>query len=173
MLGLDQAIRAVGDRWSLLVLAALLDGERRYGELQAAVPGISSNVLASRLAALEGAGLVRSEPYSERPLRVSYALTDAGRELRTAIEALAAWGERQPEPQRHAARAALALPAATRRWRAPAMAPFADPRSLVRTEHRVPIVTVQQPDGEPDPLRRSAEQPARVRPRWRRTGERL
>ena len=114
MLGLDQAIRAVGDRWSLLVLAALLDGERRYGELQAAVPGISSNVLASRLAALEGAGLVRSEPYSERPLRVSYALTDAGRELRTAIEALAAWGERQPEPQhgvlRHPARAALALP---------------------------------------------------------------
>ena len=114
MLGLDQAIRAVGDRWSLLVLAALLDGERRYGELQAAVPGISSNVLASRLAALEGAGLVRSEPYSERPLRVSYALTDAGRELRTAIEALAAWGERQPEPRarvlRHSARAALALP---------------------------------------------------------------
>ena len=43
----------------------------------------------ARLAALEGAGLVRSEPYSERPLRVSYALTDAGRELRTAIEALA------------------------------------------------------------------------------------
>ena len=115
MLGLDQAIRAVGDRWSLLVLAALLDGERRYGELQAAVPGISSNVLASRLAALEGAGLVHSEPYSERPLRVSYALTDAGRELRTAIEALAAWGERQPEPQHAICGTPLEL-----RWHCPA-----------------------------------------------------
>ena len=137
MLGLDQAIRAVGDRWSLLVLAALLDGERRYGELQAAVPGISSNVLASRLAALEGAGLVRSEPYSERPLRVSYALTDAGRELRTAIEALAAWGERQPEPVHGFCGTPLEL-----RWHCPTCDetlatagegedPFADPRSLL------------------------------------------
>ena len=137
MLGLDQAIRAVGDRWSLLVLAALLDGERRYGELQAAVPGISSNVLASRLAALEGAGLIRSEPYSRRPLRVSYALTDAGRELRTAIEALAAWGERQPEPQHALCGTPLEL-----RWHCPACDetlataaegedPFADPHSLL------------------------------------------
>ena len=136
MLGLDQAIRAVGDRWSLLVLAALLDGERRYGELQAAVPGISSNVLASRLAALEGAGLVRSEPYSERPLRVSYALTDAGRELRTAIEALAAWGERQPEPL-HGSAAPRSSCAGTARLRRDAgdgrrrRDPFADPRSLL------------------------------------------
>ena len=141
--GLEHATRAVGDRWSLLVLAALLDGAQRYGELQTNLPGISSNVLAARLASLERAGLISSEPYSRRPLRVSYALTDAGRELRTAIEALAAWGERRPgldedaQPQHALCGSPLEL-----RWYCPACDetlasasegedPFADPRALI------------------------------------------
>ena len=141
--GLDHATRAVGDRWSLLVLAALLDRERRYGELQAAVPGISSNVLAARLAALERSGLVAAEPYSHRPPRVSYALTDSGRELRTAIEALSAWGERLPDSDREAqpVHAPCGTPLELR-WHCPACDetlasasdgddPFADPRSLL------------------------------------------
>lgn len=141
--GLDHATRAVGDRWSLLVLAALLGGERRYGELQSAVPGISSNVLAARLAALERSGMVSAEPYSRRPLRVSYALTESGRELRTAIEALSAWGERLPEVEGEAQppHAVCGTPLELR-WHCPACDetlasasdgadPFADPRSLL------------------------------------------
>ena len=141
--GLDHATRAVGDRWTLLVLAALLDGDLRYGELQGAVPGISSNVLAARLAALERSGLVAAEPYSRRPLRVSYALTDAGRELRTAIEALSAWGEHLPDAARDAQPVhALCGTPLELRWHCPACDetlttagdgddPFADPRSLL------------------------------------------
>lgn len=89
---LDRAARLVGDRWSLLVLGALLDGDRRYGELLHEIEGISTNVLAHRLAALEAGHLVIAEPYSRRPLRMRYSLTSEGRGLATALAALSAWG---------------------------------------------------------------------------------
>ena len=89
---LDRAARLVGDRWSLLVLGALLDGDRRYGELLEQIPGISTNVLAQRLAGLEAAQLVVAEPYSRRPPRMRYSLTADGRGLTPALAALSAWG---------------------------------------------------------------------------------
>lgn len=89
---LDRAARLVGDRWSLLVLGALLDGDRRYGELLDQIPGISTNVLAQRLAGLEATRLVIAEPYSRRPPRMRYSLTADGRGLTTALAALSAWG---------------------------------------------------------------------------------
>src|ERR1700683_3672238 len=89
---LDRAARLVGDRWSLLVLGALLDGDRRYGELLEQIDGISTNVLAQRLGALEAAHLVVAEPYSLRPQRMRYALTNDGRGLAGPLSALSAWG---------------------------------------------------------------------------------
>ena len=89
---LDRAARLVGDRWSLLVLGALLDGDRRYGELLDRIPGISTNVLAQRLGGLEAAQLVIAEPYTRRPPRMRYSLTADGRGLTTALAALSAWG---------------------------------------------------------------------------------
>ncbi|HEY6761440.1 MAG TPA: helix-turn-helix domain-containing protein [Baekduia sp.] len=103
---LAEGTRLVGDRWSPLILAALLEGPRRYGDLARDVPGISSNVLAQRLAALERNRLVVAEPYSRRPVRMRYALTETGAELAPALAALAAWGGRfgpggQAEPVAH------------------------------------------------------------------------
>ena len=88
---LDRAARVVGDRWSLLVLGALLDGDRRYGELHEQIEGISTNVLAQRVAALEAEGLIVAEPYSRRPPRMRYALTADGRGLAGPLSALSAW----------------------------------------------------------------------------------
>lgn len=89
------ATERVGDRWTLLVIDSLLQGPRRFGQLADDVGGIAPNVLTSRLRQLESDGVVRSVPYSERPLRVVYELTDAGRELAGALALLASWGERQ------------------------------------------------------------------------------
>lgn len=89
---LSAALRRVGDRWTLLVVAALLDGPLRYGELQEAVTGIATNVLSSRLKDLEGQGLVAATPYSRRPLRFEYQLTSVGAELAGVMRLLAAWG---------------------------------------------------------------------------------
>jgi DNA-binding HxlR family transcriptional regulator len=99
---LETALRRVGDRWTLLVVAALLEGPRRFGELAEAVPGVATNVLTSRLRELERHGLVVAAPYSERPLRVEYRLTAAGTELAGALRLLAAWAGSGEGP-RHAA----------------------------------------------------------------------
>lgn len=96
-LGLSEALAAVGDRWTLLVVAALLDGPRRFGELQDEVRGIAPNVLSQRLRHLERQALLVARPYSRRPPRLTYELTGAGLELAGALRLLAAWGARNLE----------------------------------------------------------------------------
>lgn len=102
---LGHALSAIGDRWTLLLVAALLDGPRRFGDLSAALPGIAPNVLSNRVKRLEDRGLAHATPYSERPPRFVYELTDAGRGLAGALRLLADWGARQApadaEPPRH------------------------------------------------------------------------
>jgi len=86
------AVEQVGDRWSLLLVHALLDGPRRFGELESLVEGISPNILSQRLRHLEAIGIVLSVPYSHRPPRFAYELTAAGRELGDALRMLSQWG---------------------------------------------------------------------------------
>jgi len=103
---LAAALERVGDRWSLLLVEALLSGPRRFGELEEAVSGIAPNILADRLRRLESERIVSATPYSERPPRFAYALTDEGAELAGALRLLADWGSRlsrESEPLRHAA----------------------------------------------------------------------
>lgn len=94
---LDDALRAVGDRWTLLVLAALLEGPARFGDLREALPGIAPNILSARLRALEDRGLVVARPYCRRPPRFSYEPTAAAAELAGALRLLAGWGARHAE----------------------------------------------------------------------------
>ena len=97
---LSDALQVVGDRWALLIIAALLDGPRRFGDLQGGLPGIASNVLAQRLRHLEAHGVVVSQPYSERPPRFVYELTSSGRGLSGAVRSLADWGAGQGDGSR-------------------------------------------------------------------------
>jgi DNA-binding HxlR family transcriptional regulator len=102
---LAAALERVGDRWSLLLIEALLEGPRRFGELSGAVAGIAPNILADRLRRLEAERILRAVPYSERPPRFTYALTDEGNELAGVLRLLADWGSRgsaHAEPMRHA-----------------------------------------------------------------------
>jgi DNA-binding HxlR family transcriptional regulator len=92
---LDEATARVGDRWTLLLVQALLDGPRRFNELLEALPGIAPNVLSQRLKHLEREGVVSARPYSERPPRLAYELTAAGRDLAGALRLLADWGARR------------------------------------------------------------------------------
>jgi DNA-binding HxlR family transcriptional regulator len=103
---LADALARVGDRWTLLVVAALLGGERRFNELQEELDGIAPNVLSARLKLLAEQALIVSRAYSERPPRFVYELTESGRELGGALRLLADWGARtagDAEPLRHAA----------------------------------------------------------------------
>jgi DNA-binding HxlR family transcriptional regulator len=89
---LARALDRVGDRWSLLVVEALLDGSRRFGELAEIVTGIAPNILTDRLRRLERAGILRASPYQARPTRFAYELTADGRDLASAVRLLADWG---------------------------------------------------------------------------------
>ena len=101
---LAEALERVGDRWTLLVIEALLAGPMRFGDLQGELAGIAPNILTQRLRHLERQALVVSRPYSERPPRFVYELTSAGAELAGALRLLADWGARHREagePPRH------------------------------------------------------------------------
>ena len=102
--GLAAALARVGDRWTLLVVEALLGGPRRFGDLQEDVPGIAPNILSARLRTLERDGLVVSRRYQERPARFVYELSASGAELAGALRLLGDWGARHSdsaEPLRH------------------------------------------------------------------------
>lgn len=83
--GLAKGLDVIGDRWVLLIVRELLHGPRRYGELLDGLPGISTNLLAERLRAMQEDGLV-ARTDDER-----YALTDWGQGLEAVVYAIGRW----------------------------------------------------------------------------------
>lgn len=82
----------VGDRWSVLILRELFLGSRRFEEIQAHSQA-TPQMLTTRLRKLEADGMIGRRPYSERPLRHEYYLTDMGIAFHPVLLALRAWGE--------------------------------------------------------------------------------
>ncbi|MFD0000371.1 winged helix-turn-helix transcriptional regulator [Nocardia sp. NPDC127526] len=89
---LSRALDTVGDRWSLLVVRELCSGPRRYSDLFADLPGISTDMLAARLKDLERDGILTRRKAGPRTSTAVYELTAAGAGLRTVLDALSAWG---------------------------------------------------------------------------------
>src|SRR6476620_2058519 len=95
---LAEALARVGDRWTLLVVEALLAGPLRYSDLLGHIPGIAANILSDRLKRLERDGLLVARPYSERPPRAAYRRTAEGSELAGALRLPAYWGSGHADP---------------------------------------------------------------------------
>jgi DNA-binding HxlR family transcriptional regulator len=95
---LVEAVERIGDRWSLLVVDALLAGPRRFGDLLDDLDGLAPNILSKRLKRLEADGVVVAEPYSRRPLRHTYRLTASGEELAGVLRLLAQWAAARRGP---------------------------------------------------------------------------
>lgn len=91
---LEVALDRVGDRWSLLLVEALLERPRRFNELGEDLPGIAPNILSDRLRRLERERIVVATAYQQRPPRMSYSLTADGRALASVLRLLADWGAR-------------------------------------------------------------------------------
>ena len=95
---LAEALARVGDRWTLLVVEALLDGPRRFNDLLSQIPGLAANILSERLKRLERERLLVARPYSRRPPRSEYELTAEGKELAGALRLLPHWATRHADP---------------------------------------------------------------------------
>ncbi|MFD7654346.1 winged helix-turn-helix transcriptional regulator [Actinosynnema sp. NPDC059797] len=80
-------------RWGTLVLAKLLRGTMRFGELRQAVTGVSEKMLAQTLQALERDGLVHREVHPVIPPRVDYSLTPLGTQIAERVKGLFTWIE--------------------------------------------------------------------------------
>jgi len=92
------ALGVVGERWALLVVRELLQGPKRYTDLAEGLPGIGTNILASRLRDLETAGVVAKKTLPPPAASRVYELTDYGLELKPVMRELALWGARSLGP---------------------------------------------------------------------------
>jgi DNA-binding HxlR family transcriptional regulator len=88
-----RAAEILADRWTPLIVRELVLGSHRFNEIERGLPGISRSLLVSRLRVLEEAGVVERLP-STHPHVTEYHLSDAGRDLKSVVEALGAWGVR-------------------------------------------------------------------------------
>jgi len=88
-----RSVEHVGDEWSVLILRDALYGLTRFDEFQKSL-GIAPNILTRRLNSLVEAGMLERAQYSEHPPRFEYRLTPAGRDFRSVVLAMAAWGNR-------------------------------------------------------------------------------
>lgn len=92
------ALELVGERWALVIVRELLKGPKRYTDLLEGMPGVGTNVLASRLRELEANGIVAKRRLPPPAASTVYELTEYGRELEEPLYALARWGARSLPP---------------------------------------------------------------------------
>lgn len=88
----EAAMRLLGRRWAGAIVRVMLDGAGRFGEIRAALPGITDAVLSTRLRELCAIGLATREVSSDTPVHVTYRLTAAGRDLRPVLDAIETYG---------------------------------------------------------------------------------
>jgi DNA-binding HxlR family transcriptional regulator len=102
-----QALERIADKWTCLIVYALLDGPLRHGELKRKIDGISQKMLTQTLRSMEADGLVQRTVIDVVPPHVLYALTPLGQTLSDPLVAICRWAmDHLPEMQRARARSA-------------------------------------------------------------------
>ena len=89
----EVTLQIISNKWKVLIIRDLLEGTKRFSELQRSVGGVSQKVLTANLRAMEECGLVTRKVYAEVPPRVEYSLTDLGRSLKSVLNVMVEWGE--------------------------------------------------------------------------------
>ena len=93
-----RGLEVVGERWTLLVIREVFNGNRRFSEMQRSL-GVARNVLTARLQRLIDEGILERRAYSERPERHEYFLTEKGLDLWPLMISLMHWGDKyEPLP---------------------------------------------------------------------------
>lgn len=83
----------IGDKWSVLILFALVDGPDRFNSIKSRVVNISQRMLTQTLRGLEREGYVSRTVYPEVPVKVEYELTELGKNLVKPLYQLVTWAE--------------------------------------------------------------------------------
>ncbi|MBI3109657.1 helix-turn-helix transcriptional regulator [Candidatus Daviesbacteria bacterium] len=91
--GVEKTLKIVGSKWTMYILHSLFNGEKRFGQLQKSLPGISTKTLTARLKELAKEKIVIKKVFAEIPLHVEYSLTKKGRSLEDIFKKMAQWGK--------------------------------------------------------------------------------
>jgi DNA-binding HxlR family transcriptional regulator len=89
-----QTAEIISGKWTLLIIRDLVEGPRRFCELERSLDGISPRTLSLRLRALEAESIIERRTFAEVPPRVEYCLTPKGRELVPLIDYMRRYGRR-------------------------------------------------------------------------------
>lgn len=89
---ISDSLYVIGGKWKLPVIVALMEGSKRFNEIQRAVDGISARVLSSELKELELNGFVKRTVHVRTPVVVEYEITDYADTLTDVLTALGNWG---------------------------------------------------------------------------------
>ena len=90
----ETTLEVISGRWKVMVIYWLLQGERRFNQLQRDLAGITHRTLAKQLKEMETDGLVERRDYGEIPPRVDYRLTVLGRSLEPVLMAMQDWAQK-------------------------------------------------------------------------------
>ncbi len=88
------AMDVIGNKWTALILRDLIDGSKRFSELERSLKGISPRTLSQRLDDLEKCQIITKASFAEVPPRIEYTLTEKGRDLLPILKQMANWGNK-------------------------------------------------------------------------------
>ncbi len=89
---IGDALYAIGGKWKLRIIVALMSGNKRFNELQRLIGGISAKVLSAELKELETNGFIRRQVFTGTPVTVDYELTEYAGTLTDVLDSLGRWG---------------------------------------------------------------------------------
>jgi DNA-binding HxlR family transcriptional regulator len=89
---IGDALYAIGGKWKLRIIVALMEGKKRFNELQRLIQGISAKVLSAELKDLELNGFINRNVFTGTPVVVEYELTEYSLTLQSVLDALSEWG---------------------------------------------------------------------------------
>jgi DNA-binding HxlR family transcriptional regulator len=88
----ETTLKVIGGRWKVLIIRELIDGVKRFGELQRALSGITQKMLTQQLRELEEDGIIHRKVYPQIPPKVEYSITPLGESLKPILYAMHEWG---------------------------------------------------------------------------------
>jgi DNA-binding HxlR family transcriptional regulator len=90
----ETTLGILSGRWKVMIIHQLLEGTKRFNQLQRELTGITHRTLAKQLREMEQQGLIARHDYREIPPRVDYSLTPLGLTLRDILQAMHVWAEK-------------------------------------------------------------------------------
>lgn len=90
----ESAFELLGKRWTGLIIRSLMNGAKRFSDIQEIIPNLSARMLTERFKELEEQGILLRSVYPEMPVRIEYELTEKGRDLEKAMDEIQSWAEK-------------------------------------------------------------------------------